>query len=140
MGLSAIYDSARVKLLTAALNWPAASLIVSAWASPPDFDPTDQKISDLKARGLIEAGVSLPVTGPSVSANGTAATDAVVVPGIAVGQVINWLTMAELKSPHDDSELIIYVDQTDVPLPFNGNGLDLVLQPDWLANQGWFRP
>lgn len=138
--MSGIYDLGRVKLLTAALNWPAANLVVSAWTGAPDFLVTDTKLSTIKARGHTEAGVSLPVTNPTVAANGTAATDAVVVPGIAVGQVINWLTMAELKSPHDDSELILFLDQTDAPLPFEGNGLDFVLQPDWLSNQGWFRP
>jgi hypothetical protein len=138
--MSGIYDGARQKLLTAALDWRAQSLIVSAWQGAPDFNPADMTIASITGRGGVEAGTSLDMTGLAVSANGTAASQPVVIPGIAAAVPVGWFTIAQKNASHAASALLLFIDTIVPPLPFIGNGLDLVLQPDWLSAQGWFRP
>jgi hypothetical protein len=134
-----IYDSARVKLLTANLNWLTANLVLSAWSGVPDFVPTDSNISNIVARGHAERGSSLPVTGQAVAPDGTAQTGNVVIPALSIGPNITWMTFAIRNATYNLSELILYIDEA-VELPFVANGLDFIITPDWAKNRGWWRP
>lgn len=134
-----IYNSARYSILTAGLNWPAADILVAAWGGEPDFVVTDKKISDIVGRGKATVlGTSLPVTTKSVSADGTAQTNQVVIPGVPVGQQVTFFTLGKNATPVSNSDLFLFLDDA-LNLPFDPNGLDIVVQPDWLQARGWFR-
>jgi hypothetical protein len=137
--LNSIYDNARRQLLTAGLNWPVDPLVVSAWSGALNFLPTETTIAAIKARGFVERGVSLPINNAAVTTDGTAQTDQVVIPAVPIGADVTRLTLAKVKTPHDNSELVLFIDEAE-GLPFVTNGLDLVVQPDWVQNRGWFRP
>lgn len=134
-----IYDATRFALLTAQLNWSATGLTLSAWSGTPDFDPTDTKISDIKARGGVELASSSPVLGVAVSLDGTAQTGPIVLPAVPIGPDVTWFTMAKTNATHDFSELLLFIDDAE-NLPFVPNGLDMLVQPDWALGRGWFRP
>jgi hypothetical protein len=138
--MSGIYDWARAQLLTANLDWLAVELVVSIWSGTKTFVPTDRTIADVKARGAVERGYSLPITDTSVSVDGTARTDPVLIPAVPVGAPLLWITMSEVATPHDNSKLLLFIDQVLPALPYTANGLDIVLTPDWAAGRGWWRP
>jgi len=139
--LSNIYDVARVRLLKADLDWEAVPLVVVAWGGAVDFNPTDGNVANITARGIAtELGTSLPINRSSVSADGSAQTDQVLIPNVPIGQSIVWLTVCE-KHPTMPSlnQLILSVDDA-LEMPFDSNGLDVILNPDWLTGRGWFKP
>jgi hypothetical protein len=138
--MSGIYDCARVDLLLAGMDWPNIDLVVSAWAGTKEFVPTDVTIANIKARGATEQAYSLPIQTTSVTPDGTARTDPVLIPNVPVGPPILWFTMSEVALPHDQSKLILFIDETIPVLPFVPNGLDLLLLPDWSTGRGWWRP
>lgn len=98
------------------------------------FVPTDTSIYDITARGdTVLVKTSLPITVKTVSADGTAQTNGVVVPEVPIGPNITHFTLHEAFG-----NLILFIDEA-LNLPFTPNGLDLVVQPDWLEQRGWFR-
>ena len=129
-----IYDVARYRLLTAALNWPDLDILLYALGAAPIFVPADELITDVTARDVPLLGVSQPIPIKSVAANGTAQTGPIVIPSVGVGANVTHFVMAE-----DNGALILFVDEA-IGLPFVPNGLDMVIQPDWLSQRGWFRP
>lgn len=139
---SGIYDFARNQLLVANLNWLITPLVVSAWSGTKVFIPTDSTIANMKAHGAVERGFSLPIDVDHnfVTPDGTAQTDPVVLPAVPIGEPILWFTMSALVTPHDSSKLILFIDETNPALPYMANGLDILLQPDWTLQRGWFRP
>jgi hypothetical protein len=137
--VSSIYDAARVRLLTGNFDWLSFDMLVVAWGGVPTFVPTDIQISELIARGNTKLGVSLPVTSQSVSSDGTAQTNQIVIPGVPIGQQVTHLTVCERATTEDQSQLILFVPDA-VELPFDPNGLDMVVNPDWLEMRGWWRP
>lgn len=138
--MNQLYDYARVKFLNALINWPTIDLVVSAWGGTAVFDATQTTIGDIVTAGYTELGTSLPIEGTSVGGTGTAQSDPVLIPDIAVGETITWFTLSEKKPTHSLSQLILFIDTTVEELPFEGTGLDVILQPDWLTFRSWFRP
>lgn len=136
---NAIYDQARYQLLTAALDWRTVPLVMSAWGGTPLFDPADRTVADIITHGFAELGYSMTVTGQAVSTDGYAKSNPVLIPGVPVGQPVTWFTFAWQNATHVNSQLILFIDQAD-GIPFHANGLDMVVQPDWLAERGWWRP
>jgi hypothetical protein len=134
-----LYYDASYRLMTAQFNWTSLDLMLVAWGGEPLFAAADTTIAAIKARGFVELGFSLDILGPAVDPTGIGQTGQVLLPGIAVGETITWFTMCERQTTHDQSKLILYVDEA-LNLPFEGNGLDVVVQPDWLEQRGWFRP
>ena len=124
-------------MLTAGLDWVNSDLRVAAWGGTPDFVETDDSINDVISRGYTPLGLSQPITSKSVSSNGTAQTNQVVIPDVPIGELVTWFTM--YKNVGLGDEMILFVDEA-VELPFDPNGLDMVVQPDWFYNRGWFRP
>ena len=137
--MNTIYDAARYKLMTAAFDWTATDLLLTCWSGTPVFVPTDQTIGDVGIHGPVERGSSLPITSQSVTPDGTGQTNKVVIPAVAVGAPITFFTMSDRKPTHSLSELILFIDEAE-DLPFDPNGLDMVVYPDWLQQRGWWRP
>lgn len=133
-----IYAKPRYELLTGLFNWGTLSVIVTAWAGTPWFDETDETIMDLRAHGPLDVASSLPVVGMLATAGGYAASGAALIPTPPVG-TISFLTIAEEQTPAELSKLILFLD-TGYDLPYYSNGLDMLVQPDWLNKRGWFRP
>jgi hypothetical protein len=134
-----IYDDARVKLLTAALNWTTTDLVLSAWPGTPSFVPGEKTLSQIIARGYAVRGHSQVITSKTVSTDGTAQTNQVVIPSVPVGANVTWFTMSKRNATITLSEMILYIDEA-IELPFVPNGLDMIVNPDWLSNRGWWRP
>ena len=137
--MNGIYDDARYKLLTANLNWLVADLLLVAWGGTPNFVKTDSTIASIKARGGTALGYSMEITEQAVSLNGTAQTNDVVIPEVPIGPAVTWFTMCVKQTPQDNSPLILFIDEA-TELPFEPNGLDMVVSPDWLQNRGWWLP
>lgn len=131
------YDGARYQMLTSGLDWLGSDIRVAVWGGTPDFVATDQSTADIEGRGHVMLGISETITLKQVAANGTAQTDEVLIHDVPIGETVSWLTILALAGPTD--ELILFIDEA-VELPFDPNGLDLIITPDWLENRGWFRP
>ena len=134
-----IYDEARRRLATATLDWTAIDLMLTAWRGTPTFVPTDKTINDVIAHGnSTVAAYSLPIVTKDVAVDGTAQTDEVVLPDVAIGAPITHFTMCQRNVVPESGQLILFIDNAE-GLPFIPNGLDMVIKPDWLQNKGWFR-
>jgi hypothetical protein len=132
--MNAPYDVARYRFVTAGLDWPTLDLRLTAWGGSPNFVATDTTISDITTRNVTTLlGTSQPITVTAVTADGTAQTNGVVIPNVPVGPDVTHFTMGEASGA-----LILYVDDA-LNLPFSPNGLDMVIQPDFLAQRGWFK-
>ena len=139
MDVSDIYNIARYRLLNGLFNWTTANLVVTAWSGALEFHPEDERIEDLIARGPVPRGSSMSILSQTVTLDGTAQTSGVIIPAVPVGASISFLTVGEQNTPIETSELILFIDDA-VYLPFVPNGLDMVIQPDWLSQRGWWRP
>lgn len=137
--MPAIYDNARVRLLRAELDWESIELVLIAWGGEPDFVPTDDAVGDIDARAnAVRLAESLAVIEASVSPDGSAQTGAAVVPGVPIGMPVTWLTLCEKNASPSLHRPILSIEDA-IGLPMDPNGLDLVVQPDWLAMRGWFK-
>ncbi len=126
-------------MVTKNFDWLTTDIVVTMWRGTPDYDQTDETISEIIARGLGSVlGHSLPVTAKSVALDGSVQTNQVVIPTTSVGEEITWFTLSRRAVSIDNSSLIYFVDQCDF-LPFTTNGLDIVVNPDWTTQRGWFR-
>jgi len=130
--MNTIYNSARYQLMTAQLNWLTVDLTLTAWSGAAVFDPLDETISDVGAHGPVNRGSSLPITSQTVAPDGTAQTNQVVIPAVPIGDPVTFFTMS------NGAQLILFIDEAE-GLPFVPNGLDMVVQPDWLQNRGWWK-
>jgi hypothetical protein len=131
------YDIARYQFVTGAFNWTTMNLLLIAWAGPPTFVPTDQNTGDIATRGTTTArGTSQPITQKTVAANGTTQTNQVVIPAVPIGTPITHFTLVNDQGAI--KTLLYYIDEA-IDLPFDPNGLDMLIQPDWLTQRGWFR-
>ena len=135
---NSIYNPARYKLMLGLFDWTATDLMLTCWSGTPTFVPTDTYIGDVVNHGLTERGSSLPITSKTVAPDGTAQTNQVVIEAVPIGAPITFFTMSERKPQHAFSELILFIDEA-LDLPFDPNGLDMVVQPDWLQRRGWWK-
>lgn len=130
-----VYDNARFKLATAGLDWRSAVYLLTAWKGAPDFIASDANIGQITARGNATLlATSLTITGRAVSLDGTTQTDPVLIPAVPAGEIVSFFVMHLVAG----SEPLLFIDEAD-GLPFTGNGLDLMVQPDWALERGWFR-
>jgi hypothetical protein len=136
--VNSVYDSSRHRLMRGLQNWEALDLMLTVWSGTPTFVPTDMYVSDITARGLVERGSSQPITSKTVAPDGTAQTNQVVIPGVPIGAPLTFFTMSIRKPTRSLSELILFIDDAK-ELPFDPNGLDLVVQPDWMQGRGWWK-
>ena len=136
--VNTIYDAARYKLMNALFDWTKTNLVLTCWSGTPTFVPTDATIDDLVLHGVVDRGASLPITSKTVSPDGTAQTNQVVIQAVPIGAPLTFFTMSERKPTYGLSELILFIDEA-LDLPFDPNGLDIVVQPDWLQRRGWWK-
>lgn len=138
--MNQLYNKARYQMVTGVFNWPALDLVLTAWGGTPNYVQTDAMLTDIIGRGLgVVLGHSLPVTTKSVAPDGTVQTNQVVIPTVPIGQNVTWFTFSKRAGVLTASEPLYYIDDAD-ELPFVPNGLDLVINPDWVQARGWFRP
>lgn len=133
-----IYDVARYRFGTAQLNWETANLVLFAFAGTPVFEPTDLHIDDLTGRGATVIGQSMSVSGRNVSQKGYLQTAPILIPAVPVGPQFTHMVMALDAATAGEEVPLIFVDEA-VELPYLPNGLDILIQPDWLAQRGWGR-
>jgi hypothetical protein len=134
-----IYDAARYKLMNGLFNWPLTNLVLTCWSGTPTFVPGDTTIQDILNHGLTDRGSSLPITSKTVAPDGTAQTNQVVIPAVPIGAPLTFFTMSERNvANYLFSDLILFIDEA-LDLPFDPNGLDIIVQPDWLQRRGWWK-
>lgn len=135
--MNTIYDRARFLFATAAIDWRATDLVLVAWSGVSNFVKTDQTVANIVTRGVTTLrAFSQTITTKTVAADGAMQTNNVVIPGIAVGAPVTHFTMCRRNATPNLSELLLYVDEAE-GLPFDPNGLDMIVTPDWLLNRGW---
>ena len=84
-------------------------------------------------------GYSQPIVGMNVLPDGLGQTGPVVIPAVPIGMPVTHFTLVFHNAVENNSQLILYIDDAE-GLPFTPNGLDMVIQPDWLQGRGWWRP
>lgn len=138
--MSAIYDYLANRLLNGAFDWSTATLQLIAWAGTPTFVAADDTIATFKTHGATERGRSQPVLARSISVEGIAKSGPIVIPSVAVGSQVTHFTLT-LQAPvlPDNGNMLTFIDDV-LGLPYDADGTDLIVQPDWLQNRGWFRP
>jgi hypothetical protein len=137
--MNSIFNISRYNLLVGNFDWIGADIRLVAFSGTPVFIETDSTVSQFKARGAVESGWSLAITSKTAAADGTAQTNQVVIPAVPVGpDITHFLMVKRDPAVQDNSELILFIDDA-FELPFTPNGADLIAQPDWLAQRGWFR-
>lgn len=124
-------------MVTGAFDWNALTLGLIALSGTPTFVATDTTLTLVMSHGAVNEGVSLAVTGQNVLTDGTVQTDPIVIPGITVGPDVTHFVLIKKHVTIGLSMPIEFIDDAD-GLPFVPNGLDLTVQPDWLAQRGWF--
>lgn len=135
---NAPYDQTRYFWATGALDWRATDLVLVAWAGTPNFVQTDKTVSEIVARGVTTLlGYSQAISGNLVAADGVMQTSDVIIPDVPVGPPLTHFTMCR-RNPSIPalSELLFYIDDV-YGLPFEPNGLDIEVTPDWLQHRGW---
>ena len=80
----------------------------------------------------------MPITAKSVSPDGTAQTNPVLIPACRSARRLSYFTMCEKHATIFNGKLILFIDEA-LELPFDPNGLDMVVQPDWLQKRGWWQ-
>lgn len=136
--MNGIYDIARHSFAIANVDWRAIEAFLIAWGSVPDFNPADDTVADIKARGNTELARSLAITSKSVAATGAMQTNNVVIPGVAPGPTIRWFTMCYAGATDALTMPLLFIDDAE-DLPFECNGLDVIVQPNWAEARSWGR-
>lgn len=136
---NAVYNRVAKLMLSSGFDWSSTDMFLVAWTGPHNYVADDEKLSHITQRGSVIIGMSLPINQKMVSDSGVAQSDTVVIPNVPIGPPVTFFTMHEVYAVFDDSPPVFYIDDS-LDLPFNPNGLDMYVQPDWLRQRGWFRP
>jgi hypothetical protein len=139
--MSAPYAGIRERLLYNTFSWLSADLELQAW-SGGHFNEQHVRVSDLIASGGVPQSKSQEAASPFIRPGGYASSNALILPGtgFSVGASITFLTMNDRASGSAaDPILVLFIDDAD-GLPFVANGLDYVVEPDWLFKRAWWRP
>ena len=145
--MNQLYDTAARALALGQLIWPDTELVLVVWGGTPVFDATHTSVAAIRAAaGVTELGASLPILERTVAADGTCQTSQVVVENIPIGSPVTWFTLCKAAAgvglysgAIDTAVPILFVDEASY-LPFHPEGVDMIIQPDWAFNRGWFRP
>lgn len=132
-----LYNIARFQMVTATFDWLNYDLALIALRGVPTFVATDNTLTLVLSHGATNAGVSLAIVGKAVLPDGTVQTSPVVIPGIIAGADVTHFVMVKKAGVLNNSIPLEFIDDAE-GLPFVPNGLDLTIQPDWLAQRGWF--
>lgn len=137
--MNRIYDFARFKFATAALNWNTTPLFLMAYGGPVDFNAADDALSDITARGVATfIAKSQAVTGANVTPQGYMQTGVVIFEEVPAGPEVTQFVI--ISQPALEANAVPILHITDAyDLPFTPNGLDIPVTPDWTQQRGWFR-
>jgi len=132
--MNSIYDIARFRFAMAQLDWTQAPLILLAYSGTPLFVPEDQTIAQIDGRGqTLRIANSQAILSKAVSAEGYLQTGNVMFDAIPIGPPVTHFIMSlSATTP------ILFIDEA-YDLPFEPNGLDVIITPDWLEQRGWGR-
>lgn len=136
MGVNALYDDARERMLKATLDWVSTPLVMLAYTSNPatSFVPAHKFQSDLGN----PYATSQPLTDLNVMPGGYARASSAHFETIPVGLDVQFFVLAEEKPLPADRRLLAFLgDMNNLPLVPNGGSY--LVSPDWLFSQGWFR-
>lgn len=136
--MNSIYDIARRWTHVSQFDWPTLDMVLCAFSGTPAFFPTDVTLAQVVSHGVVYVNGSLDLTGQSVSADGTCQSGPAVIPLVPVGPDVTHFVLFKKLAPANTSQPILFIDDAE-GLPFAPNGLDMVVQPDWLQGRGWFR-
>jgi hypothetical protein len=137
--VSALFNRFRERLLAADVSWTGANIGCVAWSGKYWFDETDRYVSDIQTSNGTVVSVAEPNPTAVAGLGGYAITDPMLFKAVPIGPPVVFFTLVVPNALLGQSELIAYIDQGD-GLPYTPNGLDMIVQPDWLSRRGWFRP
>lgn len=130
-----LYSADRVKFINGGFNWPSLPARLDAWRGSYVFDEAHASIADITAAGGVQVVVGLALSGKIAKPGGYAASNPAILPTVPVGAPVTFLVLMDTTGTPVP---IAYIDDAQ-GLPFTPNGLDQVVQPDWLQLRGWFR-
>ena len=136
MGVNALYDDARERMLKATLNWPTLTLRMLAYTGNPDISFIASHLT--QANLGAPYAVSQPIIQPIVAPGGYAKSSAAQFLNITIGTDIQFFVLTEDNVVPNSRRLLAYLSDMNM-LPFTPNGGDYLVKPDWLHSQGWFR-
>lgn len=134
---NAVYDLARFQMHTAQFDWRVLSLVLCAMRGTPSFVAGDITLDAVIAHGAALSGASLDMTGLNVLATGVCQSDPAVIPAVPIGPDITHFVLVRKGSPIGNSQPVLFIDEA-IELPVVPNTLDIVVQPDWALDRGWF--
>jgi hypothetical protein len=137
--LNSLYDVVRPRFLNLTFDWVNLDIALVAWRGSYIFDPLHATVADVTAAGGELVAQSLLLLGKEVSPSGYARSLDAVFPAVPPGAPITFLTMIEAAVSPAPLPLICYIDEAE-GMPYKPMGLDITVQPDWLAERGWWRP
>lgn len=137
--MNTFYARYRDHLLAADTPWTGLPVGLVAWSGIYFFDEAHITVANVQTAGGTVVSVAEPNPTTIAGPGGYAITDAMLLKAVPVGPPVSFLTLIRVGPSVPTSELIAYINQAE-GLPFIPNGLDIVVQPDWLNRRGWFRP
>lgn len=136
---NSIYDGARYRFATGQLDWRAANLRLLAMQGTPNFVAADATVQALITRAISTVfATSQVIPNKSVSSDGYLISDSALFPTPAVSTPITSFIMVLYGVDVPTSIPLLFID-TALNLPFTPNGLDVVVQPDWMQHRAWGR-
>lgn len=136
--MNILYNVARNQFATGSIDWRVFNPVFIAWGGTPDFNPLDTIVSHIKARGNVELSRSLPITSKTVTPAGNLQTNNVVLPSVPAGSTVTWFTFCRAGVTADGATPLLFVDDAE-NLPYDTDGLDVIITPDWVEARGWGR-
>lgn len=133
-----LYNVGR-RILLNQFNWVGQGFRLFAYEDINyTFDENDERPYDFGP--YTYSAISLPLTGKFITTRGFAKSDPALFQTPTPMEVWKFFVL----TLNDNAEnlfctTIAYYD-TGVGLPHTTNGQDEMVMPDWLAQQGWFRP
>ena len=136
--MNALYNTARERMVKGIFDWAHLDVVLTAWSGPYHYDETNRYSGDIVTRGGISRAIALKNPTYGVTQEGIVQTAPYVFTTISIGEPVIFFTMSLRSSQAGLDELVCYLDE-GFNLPYEPNGLEVVVQPDWLHKRGWFR-
>ena len=137
--MSDLYNAARIRMVTNQFDWVNIPARMLAFVDEYVFDEAHYDVGDM---GLATPPAeSLLLTNQHVGARGYVSSDGAWFQNVLLDQT--WLFLVLVDATDEtipaNRPLIAFIDQ-GLNLPRRTNGQDEIVMPDWLHQQGWFRP
>lgn len=137
--MNAQYNLQRVRRATGAFNWPTLTCYMQAWRGAYVFDAAHETVSDVTASGGTLVATSLALLDQQVTSGGYLRSGPVAIPAIAPSSPITFLLLVRDTGGGAAAYAPIAYYDDAIGLPFTPNGLEWLIQPDWLSERGWLR-